>query len=477
MTRSSSAIASRNRQIAYALGILLLFTAMYPYTEWLNRVKNRRELGEATIGQIDTGSIMLKLALIGGMRGLAANYLWTRANELQRLHEWHQMDQTINLITKLQPHFLSVWTFQSWNLAYNVSVEWDDAADKYRWIKEGILFVRDGVEKNRNTPDLLWDTAWYYYHKLGFSDESILLRRLFYDDDDEDFKLDALRYETEGIRTTFNDSFRVSRGWYQRSINKADEKGRGYVGGLTEAAPDASLTYIDQPVQRKGRLGDLHFRTGPATAQTRYAMALEKQSIKGIEPKFGDFAREAWTEALDEWLTFGRFVFPAHESPGVFVQIEDSMDPKKMSSLVDAGQYWTDRWSNDTHYRYWRDRADAERERQAVDCRRYFYEATVALKAADFETAADKYLRGLTSWEDLMQRHPFFRDDELNKQDTGFLVKRYALAKRQLDLGELPEDTPFYDLYLQVKDEQIPTDPHDALEVLGRDASSSPALQ
>ena len=29
------------------------------------------------------------------------------------------------------------------------------------------------VKKNRRSPDLIWDTAWFYYHKLGFADESL----------------------------------------------------------------------------------------------------------------------------------------------------------------------------------------------------------------------------------------------------------------------------------------------------------------
>ena len=63
---------------------------------------------------------------------------------------------TVNLITKLQPHFLQIWTFQGWNLAYNVSVEWDAPDDKYEWIKQGIKFLRDGVAKNSQVarPDL-----------------------------------------------------------------------------------------------------------------------------------------------------------------------------------------------------------------------------------------------------------------------------------------------------------------------------------
>src|SRR4051812_33050834 len=115
--------------IYYAIGILVLFVAMGIYSERLNRLKREQKLGEATIGEIDTGSFMLKLALLGGARGVAANALWMRAQDMQKVHEWDRMKQTINLITKLQPHFLSVWTFQGWNLAYNVSVEWDAPED------------------------------------------------------------------------------------------------------------------------------------------------------------------------------------------------------------------------------------------------------------------------------------------------------------------------------------------------------------
>ena len=131
---------------------------------------------------------MMKLFLLGGFRGIVADMLWLRAEEHKKDHDWDRLETTVELITKLQPHFLSIWTFQGWNLAYNVSVEWDAPEDKYTWIKQGIKFVQEGVAKNRRSPDLVWDTAWFYYHKLGFSDESIILRRLFRDDEDEAFK-------------------------------------------------------------------------------------------------------------------------------------------------------------------------------------------------------------------------------------------------------------------------------------------------
>lgn len=475
LPKGATPASNRTRQIVYALAIVVLFTAMFPYAEWLNRVKDERDLGEATLGRIDTGSFMMKLALIGGFRGMVANGLWSRALELQRMHEWDELSQTVNFITKLQPHFLAIWTYQSWNLAYNVSVEWDDPADKYEWIKKGINFVRDGVAKNRNSPDLLWDTAWTYYHKLGFADEAVILRKLLREDEDEDFKLDPLELEEKGLKVPRNDNFQLAFGWFTRAVRLVD-LGAERLGGGTredEAAPETAVDYVDKPVQHKGRPGDIAFRTMPAHAQTRYAAALEKASVKDYPAVFGDKARDEWEKALAEWVKFGQFPFPAFSHPDQPVQLDwiswhENNDPRWTSELTDPQRHWTERWANDHNYRYWKDRCAAESTRSGVEARRLFYEATVALKQADFPTAVEKYRSGLELFQNLLAQHKAYRDDLLNKKDVVYLVKRYALALRQIGQPELPEDAPFRDLYQQFGNEAIPPDPYDALEVLGR---------
>lgn len=474
--------SNRNRQIVYALVIVLLFTAMYPYSQWLGDLKRRKDLGEATIGQIDTGSFMLKLALLGGARGVAANVLWTRAIELQKMHEWDKLDQTVNMITKLQPHFLAIWTFQSWNLAYNVSVEWDDPADKYEWIKRGIMFAREGVENNKRSPDLLWDTAWTYYHKLGFADEAIILRKILREDTDEDFKLDPLRYDDERIRTTLNDNFQLGHRWFTRAVRLVDAGESRLEEGVRAAdvTLDTNVQYVDAPVQRKGRPGDLTFRTMPAHAQTRYAAALEKASVKDYPATFGAVAQTEWEHAFDEWVKFGSYKFPTFSHPDLMVQIDVVTQPETFGKLEDPQKYWADRWANDTNYRYWKDRAAAEATAQGVNARRYFHEATLALREADFPVAAQKYLDGLKLWEDLLQRHRDFRNDTLASKDIAYIVKRYSQALRPLG-KELPEDTPFLDLYKKLGNEPIQPDPYDQLEILGRAAhpvaESSPDTQ
>ncbi len=63
---------------------------------------------------------------LGGFRGLIANALWLRMNQLQEDGKYFEMVQLADWITKLQPRFTSVWVFQAWNMAYNISVKCSD---------------------------------------------------------------------------------------------------------------------------------------------------------------------------------------------------------------------------------------------------------------------------------------------------------------------------------------------------------------
>jgi hypothetical protein len=450
--------SNQYRKIIYGLIIVALFGAMFPYTNWLNEQKRNKDLGEAAIGQVDTGSFMLKLALLGGARGIAANVLWTRAEELKREQDWDRMAATVDLITKLQPHFLSVWTFQGWNLAYNVSVEWDAPEDKYEWIKKGITFLQDGVKKNKKSPDLIWDTAWTYYHKIGFSDESIILRRLFRDDDDEEFK--TYTDPETNIRVVRHDNFQLGYGWFSKSLALVDEGEQRVATGA-----EANLDYVDPTPQRKGRPGDLAFRSMPAHAQTRYAAGLEMMSMVDIPATFGEVAKNEWSRALNEWVKFGDYDFLAFNNQDEKVRIDDSTNMKRFETLSDNQKYWTNRWSDQMNYRYWKDRCASEMTNQGVQARQLFYEGTLAYKTADFEKAVQRFRDGLKIWDDLLKTHKDYRDADFNKKDTGLVVKRYVRAMRQLGEPE-PKEIPFKDL-LQGAENDNTLNPFDAMEMLG----------
>jgi hypothetical protein len=167
----------------------------------------------------------MKLATFG-MRGVAANILWEKANRYKMKKDWTNLSATLNVLTELEPHFISVWKFQSWNLAYNVSTEFDDYRDRYRWVIAGIEFLIRGIGYNANEPRLYDDVGWYISHKIGKADEALQFRRLFKADDEF-----HARHHTPSPE--LRDNWLVGKQWYRRAedlvAKGADLRGKSEV--------------------------------------------------------------------------------------------------------------------------------------------------------------------------------------------------------------------------------------------------------
>ena len=129
-------------------------------------------LSQCKLGQIDPTSETIKLATFG-LRGVAALVLWEKANDYKMKEDWTNFTATLNQIVKLQPHFISVWIHQAWNMSYNMSVEFDDYRERYRCVIKGINFLKQGIEYNKTEPRLNWETGWVISQKIGRSWTSI----------------------------------------------------------------------------------------------------------------------------------------------------------------------------------------------------------------------------------------------------------------------------------------------------------------
>jgi hypothetical protein len=98
---------------------------------------DRERLGLTRVEPLDNAPPVLAFTTValGGFRGLISNALWVHATELQENDKFFEMAQLADWITKLEPHFVQVWLVESWNLAYNISVKFKDAEDRWRWVK------------------------------------------------------------------------------------------------------------------------------------------------------------------------------------------------------------------------------------------------------------------------------------------------------------------------------------------------------
>jgi hypothetical protein len=183
--------ASSQRKLIYFGSILVLFgitifvrgvvampADLNNIGKWsIREQSDRLDLVETKQGDVELDGSVIRL-LLTGSRGLAICALWISANEKQVRQEWNAMELQIKQIMKLQPHFLTPWLFQSWNLTYNVSVAMDKLGDMYFYIARGIKLLAEGESINRYNPDMRYAIAFYYQNKFTYSDKVTTLRCL-----------------------------------------------------------------------------------------------------------------------------------------------------------------------------------------------------------------------------------------------------------------------------------------------------------
>lgn len=107
-------------------------------------------------------------AALGGLRSIAAEIVWFRADRLQEEGRYVELAQLASALAFLEPHTPEVWSYAAWNLAYNISVMMPDAESRWRWVEAAIRLLRDeGLRVNPRSPDLLRELAWLFELKIG----------------------------------------------------------------------------------------------------------------------------------------------------------------------------------------------------------------------------------------------------------------------------------------------------------------------
>ncbi len=110
----------------------------------------------------------LATAVGGPFRGPAILFLWMRHEKLKEEGKYYESHQLAKWICTLQPRFPDVWSFQSWNMAYNISVATHTAQERWQWVYNGIRLLRDeGIPNNPRTGPLYHQLAWTWFHKVG----------------------------------------------------------------------------------------------------------------------------------------------------------------------------------------------------------------------------------------------------------------------------------------------------------------------
>ena len=419
-----------------------------------------------------------------------------KADEYKKKEDWTNLTATLEQLALLQPNFITFWKFQSWNVSYNVSVQFDDYRDRYYYVREGIQFLEQGVEKNRENrdiPQLLWDLGWFVGQKIGRADENVQYRRLFKADDE-------YHGDEPPPGSDERDNWLVSKKEYLNGIAAIQDRGKSL-----------------------GKKSEKIYYSSPAKSQMSYAEAIEKE---------GEFQKgqDAWVVAGKDWADFGdrwiehstgRMLQLGHEGelaevveglaeeldnmvPGLrdkmteekraklsdeeraaldkprderdgvefelaykaeqTIQVGDlelvnriaevEPDLRKQASLLASrladertNLIFTQRYKTDANYDYWALRAEFEQTDVAVEARRKMFEAKQAYDDnQDRETAKRLYEEGFQKWRELVDTYPELLDrDGVTGDDILVFIIEY---RRVLKAGDetIADDFPLWEV-------------------------------
>lgn len=154
--------------MALLAGMAVFLFSVFFSQRYLNQ--QREVLGLTRVTPLENAPPVLAFTTkaLGGFRGLIANALWIRATELQENGKYFEMVQLADWITKLEPKLTAVWVHLAWNMAYNISVKFNDPHDRWLWVKRGTELLRDeAIKYNPKEPNLYRELAWFYQHKMG----------------------------------------------------------------------------------------------------------------------------------------------------------------------------------------------------------------------------------------------------------------------------------------------------------------------
>jgi hypothetical protein len=493
------------RKVAYITGIVLLLFPLFflgqPATSGRNgdgevggklaQLRAESELAQSNLGEINPVSSSMQLATFG-LRPVAVIVLWEKASKFQKMEDYDNVTATINQISKLQPNFISIWEFQAHNLAYNISVEFDNYRHRYQWVRRGIQFLMEGTRYNSRNTKLVQEVAFYTGSKIGGSDEKIQFRSLFSEDE-----MFHGQMSDEGINLTSNralgankkpDNWKASYLWYEKSEDLAsvneqhvnrdpirfyEKKPQALVYYAIALEDDGYLGAEAQQAFAAAHAGLINLGNRDLSTQFGFNVRLNQygefqQKLKDLQDKMDTLAPELRQELKD--ARFKRLSEPQqiayslevglrseyHEqlayeaSQALFIseaEIAEAMPPamrkqargiaiaaEDAATKVDGISYMREM----IDYNYWLKRCEMEQMTLAITARKTVQQADDLFVKARLEEARKLYEIAWVDWRKIFDKYPSMitRDTGQNLEPS---ISNYIELLQQFD-EELPEN-------------------------------------
>jgi hypothetical protein len=454
---------SQQRKFVYLGGLLLLLIPIIALgmpadrdgqnAGYIARQRAELDLGESNLGDLDPTGSAMNLVLLG-LRGVAANILWVQAEEQKNHKNWAQMRATTESIVRLQPHYIKVWDYNSWNLAYNVSVEWDAVPDRYFWVKEGGKFLQKGVARNKRSPDLHWFEGNIYSKKIGQADEARFFRRYFRSDPDPKFN--------GGVDPEWNDAnqdnYLAAKDWFARANVVEGEGNRQTIQdrSIFRSYPARAQLDFASALQKYGFNEELDRMTADSTPTAEELASLQEQ----VRDKLREQTREAWETGRKEWTEeYGQELFTVpYENDLVEFRMEMSEEDidatGKTPERIARIKRTINSYQNMVNYRYWRTRALCEAEPDTADAHWTLFAAVEEYRKQNLDKARELALKSMTLLEKIFVKYPELTVEEDLIEDgmTAVMIWQYAY---KIDNERPPAEYPLKGLW-EAKQAELP---------------------
>ena len=166
------------RLVAKIVGICLLGIAIkWTWEKSLDQSIHELKLGGAGLSVELRGKLgqNMALALLGGFRGVVADFMWLRAYDHWEVKTWYKLKECVELATLLQPKAVSFWDIGAWHMAWNASyaesVNEAYPSKAYRlkmqreWFDAGRKYLQQGIDNNPEDWNLWFKMGWILYQK------------------------------------------------------------------------------------------------------------------------------------------------------------------------------------------------------------------------------------------------------------------------------------------------------------------------
>ena len=113
------------------------------------------------------------LVAMGGLRGVAADLLYLKTDELWQQGKWEQMLPLYRAITVLQPNYPEYWSAAGFHLAWDLSFSAKTNEERLKYLNQGIEFLKEGLSYNPDIYKLYFEIAFIYDQKFKDYDEAV----------------------------------------------------------------------------------------------------------------------------------------------------------------------------------------------------------------------------------------------------------------------------------------------------------------